>query len=74
MLCVNAPIHDGRYDAFVVDTATRDDEIVLALAITTGEKKGVMVDVATVETRNELDLIGLACTLVVENGAPRIEW
>jgi hypothetical protein len=74
MLCVNAPIPDGRYDAFVVDTTSRDDKLVIALTILSGEKKGEVVDVATTEMHDEVAVIGLPCSLLVENGAPRIEW
>lgn len=74
MLCVNAPIPDGTYDAFVVDAHVRASDMAFSLTITTGEEKGAVVDVIGPETRDEVALIGLPCTLVVANGVPRVEW
>lgn len=74
MLCVNAPIPDGVYDAFVVDAHARDTDMSFSLTITTGAEKGSIVDVIGQETRDEVSLIGLPCMLVVEDGVPRIEW
>ena len=72
---MNAPIPDGTYDAFVVDAHARARDLALTLTITTGEKKGVVVDVSTArDAFDELSVIGLPCTLLVENGEPRVEW
>ena len=67
---------DGSYDAFIVWAETRDDaQIALELTITTGEHKGEVVSVlaSNLATRDPIDLVGLPCTLVVVDGAPRIE-
>lgn len=76
MQLVDAPIDDGFYDAFVVWAAPRDDgDVVLDLTITTGARKGDVVSVrASNEARDPVDLVGLPCTLVVENANPRVEW
>jgi hypothetical protein len=66
---------DGRYDAFIVWAEARDDHrVAFDLTFTTGEHKG---DVLTVLARSSADpiaLVGLPCTLVVENGEPRIDF
>lgn len=69
-------LDDGRYDAFVVWADARDEtSIALELAITTGPRRGEVVDVIATRftARDPIDLVGLPCTLVVENGAPRVE-
>jgi len=72
---VNAPIPDGIYDAFVVDAHARDDNLVVSLTITTGKKKGVVIDVLTArDAFDELSVIGVPCILLVDNGEPRVEW
>lgn len=69
-------VEDGVYDAFVVWAERRDDDaIALDITITSGARAG---DVVTVVTRafarvDVLALVGLPCTLVVENGRPRVE-
>ena len=70
-------LDDGAYDAFVVWAEARDDgRVTFELTITTGVHKG---ETATVigpvigPTRDPLDLVGLPCTLVVEDGAPRVD-
>ena len=72
---VDAPLADGTYDAFVVWAESRDDDIALDLTITTGAHKGAVVHVraARVE-RDPLDLVGLPCTLLVDNSEPRVQW
>jgi len=70
-----APLTDGRYDAFVVDPQARDNKFALSLTITTGPNKGAVIDlIAAHRARDEVMLIGLPYTLVVEAGAPRVEW
>jgi len=73
---VDTPLADGTYDAFVVWAESRDDDhLALELTITTGTHKGAMVHVRAARTRRDpLDLVGLPCTLLVENSAPRVEW
>jgi hypothetical protein len=75
MQLVDAPIDDGFYDAFVVWAAPRDDgDIVLDLTITTGVRKGEVVHVRARVRRDPMELVGVACTLHVEDGIPRVEW
>ena len=68
-------LEDGRYDALVVD-ATVDptapgDVLALDLTILSGAHKGEVVSLrATGLQRDELDLLGLPGTIVVENGVP----
>jgi hypothetical protein len=77
-------LDDGRYDAFIVWADARSDEngdekFALELAITTGAHTGDVVDVLAsrgamrVGARDAIDLVGLPCTLFVEDGAPRVE-
>ena len=80
-------LEDGRYDAFVISaeeiarTNTRDGHVddapsvLVSLTIVAGAHKGDVVDVrvSRIGTRDAIDMIGLPCTLVVEDGAPRIE-
>ena len=77
-------LDDGTYDAFIVWADARDDErghqqIALELTITTGAHKGEVVDIVATKlttrdsTRAAIDLVGLPCTLVVEDGEPRVE-
>ena len=65
---------DGTYDVFIVDaTALADDVVALSLTVLSGPSKGEVVDVRAAGLgRDELDLLGLPATLVVENGAPRV--
>jgi hypothetical protein len=68
---------DGRYDAFVVD-ATADaggspGAFHLELTIIAGPHKGDVVGVAaTGLRRDEVDLIGVPATLVVDDGRPAV--
>ena len=73
-------LDDGRSDAFIVlADAQVDDEhreqIAFELTITTGAHKGEVVELraSNMQTRDPIDLVGLPCTLVVDNGVPRIE-
>jgi len=76
MQLVDIPVGDGKYDAFVVWAETRDDgTIALDLTITTGTRKGDVLSVRAAKvSRDPVDLVGLPCTLLVENARPRVEW
>lgn len=64
---------DGSYDVFVVDAVAEGDAVALTLTVLAGEQKGEVVEVlARGLGRDELDLLGLPATLVVENGEPRV--
>ncbi len=67
-------LSDGRYDAFIVWAEARDDgNIAFDLTITIGEHKGEVLTVLTRSRADPISLVGLPCTLVVADGAPRIE-
>jgi len=69
----DAQLDDGRYDAFVVWAEARDDgRIVCDLTITTGAHKGEVLTVLARAMGDPLALVGIPCTLVVEDGNPRI--
>ncbi len=69
----DAQLDDGRYDAFIVWAEQRDDHrIACDLTITTGAHKGEVLTVLARAQGDPLDLVGLPCTLVVEEGNPRI--
>jgi hypothetical protein len=76
MQLVDIPVPDGTYDAFVVWAETRaDGTIALDLTITTGARKGEVVSVsATNVSRDPVELVGLPCTLHVEDAQPRVVW
>jgi hypothetical protein len=66
-------LDDGSYDAFVVWAEARDDgRVTLDLAITTGIHKGETLSVVGPARSDPIDLVGLPCTLVVENDQPRV--
>jgi hypothetical protein len=71
---VNAPLEDGRYDAFIVWADPRDDGIALELTITSGTHRGDVVNIvtSTFATRDAIDLVGLPCTLIVDGDALRV--
>lgn len=65
---------DGRYDAFVVWAERTDDgRLALDLTITAGDRKGDVVSIRGNYNADPVALTGLPCTLVVENGEPRLE-
>lgn len=67
-------LEDGRYDAFIVwAEETHDGSVGLDLTITTGPHKGDVVSVKAAHDTDPLALLGMPCTLVVEDGAPRLE-
>ena len=70
----NAPLEDGRYDAFIVWADTRDDGIALELTITSGTHRGDVVNIvtSTFATRDAIDLVGLPCTLIVQDNVLRV--
>lgn len=66
---------DGRYEVFVI-WAERDDEgqLRVELTVTTGEYKGDVVPVVGAFPRTDpIALTGMPCTLVVDDGTPRLE-
>jgi hypothetical protein len=65
------PLPDGSYDAMVVDATTDDRGIALDLTILAGTHKGEVVAVRTDDSSvDEVDILGMPGTLVVENGVP----
>jgi hypothetical protein len=60
-------LDDGDYDAFIIDAEQRGDGLHIECAITTGARKGEVVNIvtSTFAARDALSLIGLPCTLVV---------
>ncbi|MFS8585127.1 MAG: hypothetical protein FWJ72_08570 [Acidimicrobiia bacterium] len=70
------PLPDGTYDAFVVDTATRDDgSVAVDLTIVAGEAKGRVVTVRTSSLAGDpLDLLGVPATITVEGGRPSVRF
>lgn len=71
---VNAPLEDGRYDAFIVWADAHDDGIALELTITSGTHRGDVVNIvtSTFATRDAIDLVGLPCTLIVDGDVLRV--
>jgi hypothetical protein len=68
-------LDDGMYDAFVVWAEERDDgRLAYDLTITTGIHKGEVVSVSGPRVRDPIDLVGLPCALVVQDGAPRVDF
>ena len=69
-------ISDGFHDILVVDAVADADGVVhFELAITSGPHKGDVVRVrASGLTRDPIDMLGLPARLVVEDGAPRVEF
>jgi hypothetical protein len=64
-------LEDGVYDALVVDATAAGEAMNLDLTIVAGAHKGEVVAVrATGLAIDELDLLGMPGTLVVENGVP----
>lgn len=65
---------DGRYDAFVVwAEADESGRVSIDLTITTGEHKGDVLTIVGKESGDPTALTGIPCTLVVEDGEPRLE-
>ncbi|MCU1429113.1 MAG: hypothetical protein JWL83_3113 [Actinomycetia bacterium] len=57
------------------DDANFDTDVEFQLAITAGAHKGEVIELiaSNFATRDPIELVGLPCTLVVDNGTPRIE-
>jgi hypothetical protein len=72
---MNAQLENGRYDAFVLWAEKRDDGVALECTITTGSHKGSVVDLVsnTLVVHDELALVGVPCTLVVDGDEIRVE-
>lgn len=69
----DALLPDGSYDAFIVWSEARDDgRVALDLTITVGAHKGEVLTVIGPAGADPIALVGLPCTLVVEEGIPRI--
>jgi len=65
---------DGRYDAFIVWAEGRDDgKVAFDLTITTGHNRGDVITVIGPAHGDPINLVGLPCTLIVENGTPTLE-
>ncbi|HEX5616666.1 MAG TPA: hypothetical protein VFZ83_16055 [Acidimicrobiia bacterium] len=68
---------DGTYDAFIVWVDERDDgAFALQVTITTGPHRGDVVELVAhgFAGRDPFDLVALPCALIVDGGAPRIDW
>jgi hypothetical protein len=71
----DAPLRDGRYDAFILSAEPRANGVALSCAITAGPQRGDVVDIVSEQfaTRDPFDLVGMPCTLVVTPDGIRIE-
>jgi hypothetical protein len=67
-------LDDGTYDAFIMWAEARDDGVALECTITSGARRGEVVNIVTSSfvTRDPLSLVGLACTLVVHGDEIRV--
>ena len=69
-------LDDGVYDALIIDATRREDNdasIAIDLTIVSGAHKGDVVSVRAAHfDGDELDLLGVPATLVVESGEPRV--
>ena len=64
-------LEDGLYDALVVDATADGETIALDLTILGGAHKGEVVSVrAHGMDMDDVDILGMPGTLVVENGVP----
>ncbi len=66
---------DGDYDGFIVWADARDDDrVALDITITAGARKGDVVSVSARALHGEpVALVGLPCTLRVQDGVPHVE-
>ena len=65
-------LEDGSYDVVVVDASADGEVMALDLTVLGGVHKGEVVAVrAEGLGLDEIDILGLPGTLVVENGVPR---
>jgi hypothetical protein len=67
-------LRDGTYDAFIIWAEQRDEGIALECTITSGERRGDMINIVTSSfvARDPLSLVGLACTLIVRDNEIRV--
>ena len=67
-------LDDGAYDAFIVWAEQHDNGIALELTITTGTRRGDVVNIVTsaFASRDALSLVGLPCTLHVHGNDVRV--
>jgi hypothetical protein len=67
-------LHDGTYDAFILDAEQRDDGVALECAITSGTARGDVINIVTSSfvARDPLSLVGLPCTLIVRDNEIRV--
>jgi len=64
-------LEDGVYDALVVDATVAGDGMTLDLTILGGAHKGEVVSIRSHGMDiDDVDLLGMPGTLVVENGVP----
>jgi hypothetical protein len=65
---------DGRYDVFIVDAETIDENTMrVEIAMVSGDDKGNVIAVRGPHlARDPIDLLGLPGVLVVEDGVPRL--
>ncbi|HEY5172987.1 MAG TPA: hypothetical protein VIK54_14775 [Acidimicrobiia bacterium] len=65
---------DGTYDAFIIWAEQRDNGIMLECTITSGERRGDVINIVTSSfvARDPLSLIGLSCTLIVHDNEIRV--
>jgi hypothetical protein len=72
---VTAPLEAGRYDAFILWAEVRDDALALECTITSGDHRGEVVNIASslLSVHDELSLVGMPCTLVVDGDDVRVE-
>jgi hypothetical protein len=68
------PLDDGTYDAFIVWAEERDDGLALEVTITSGARRGDVINIVTSDfaARDVLDLVGLACTIEVRGDEIRV--
>jgi hypothetical protein len=71
---MHAPLADGRYDAFILWAERGDDALRLDCAITSGDHRGEVVNIASplLSVHDELSLVGLPCTLIVDGHEVRV--
>ena len=70
----DAPLRDGRYDAFILSAEKHENGVAISCAITAGPQRGDVVDLVSAQfaTRDPFDLVGMPCTLVVTADTIRI--
>jgi hypothetical protein len=74
VLMADMQLLDGRYDAFIVWAEARDSGgVAFDLTITTGIHKGDVLTVLGTSRADPITLVGLPCTLIVQDGEPTLE-